>query len=221
MHRPTKQSAIYLAALFPTSDYHGTACSARHLFFLIDCIPKKSWGRRCYPGHGERGDGAECLQAVNQSLISEEIRDLLLEYEKRYEAMEKERKHLKTKARFLKLTKLEVTEQLEGRLRDKDAQISTLEQEIMQLNEMFEMQKNKNNETEKEKKHLKIKARFLKEEDATQAMVKDELTKLEAVEQLENSLKEKDAEIATLENEIAELSDLAGPQKIKVEDSNN
>ncbi|XP_067832608.1 coiled-coil domain-containing protein 68-like isoform X3 [Heptranchias perlo] len=131
-------------------------------------------------------DGAESLQAVNQSLISEEIRDLLLEYEKRYEAMEKERKHLKTKAKFLKLTKLEVTEQLESRLREKDAQISTLEQEIMQLNEMFEMQKSKN-----------------------------DLTKLEAVEQLENSLKEKDAEIATLEHEIAELSELAGTQRIK------
>ncbi|XP_067832602.1 coiled-coil domain-containing protein 68-like isoform X1 [Heptranchias perlo] len=154
-----------------------------------DCIPKKSWGE-IMDELDELGeldcDGAESLQAVNQSLISEEIRDLLLEYEKRYEAMEKERKHLKTKAKFLKLTKLEVTEQLESRLREKDAQISTLEQEIMQLNEMFEMQKSKN-----------------------------DLTKLEAVEQLENSLKEKDAEIATLEHEIAELSELAGTQRIK------
>ncbi|XP_067832607.1 paramyosin-like isoform X2 [Heptranchias perlo] len=139
-----------------------------------DCIPKKSWGE-IMDELDELGeldcDGAESLQAVNQSLISEEIRDLLLEYEKRYEAM---------------LTKLEVTEQLESRLREKDAQISTLEQEIMQLNEMFEMQKSKN-----------------------------DLTKLEAVEQLENSLKEKDAEIATLEHEIAELSELAGTQRIK------
>ncbi|GCC38620.1 hypothetical protein chiPu_0017135 [Chiloscyllium punctatum] len=73
-----------------------------------------------------------------------------------------------------------------NRLREKDAQISTLEQEIMQLNEMFETQKSKH-----------------------------DLTKLEAVEQLENSLKEKDAEIATLEHEIAELSELAGTQRIK------
>ncbi|GCC38619.1 hypothetical protein chiPu_0017134 [Chiloscyllium punctatum] len=98
--------------------YHGTACSARRLFFLIDCIPKKTWGE-IMDELDELGeldcDGAESLQAVNQSLLSEEIRDLLLEYEKRYEAMEKEKKHLKTKAKFLKLTKLEVTEQLESR----------------------------------------------------------------------------------------------------------
>ncbi|GCB66946.1 hypothetical protein scyTo_0012079 [Scyliorhinus torazame] len=55
--------------------------------------------------------------------------------------------------------------------------------------------------------------------DLLNLVMLSKLTKLEAIEQLENSLKEKDAEIATLENEIAELSDQAGPQKIKVSDN--
>lgn len=192
-----------------------------------DCIPKKSWGE-IMDELDELGeldcDGAESLQSVNQSLISEEIRDLLLEYEKRYEAMEKERKHLKTKAKFLKLTKLEVTEQLESRLREKDAQISTMEQEIMQLNEMFEMHKSKNNNREYNAEwaaadfpnstgqtcHCQEAAR-----QVHNCRVSPMLTKLVAVEQLENSLKEKDAEIATLEHEIVELSEIAGTQRIK------